>query len=160
MLSTLHTNNAIGVIPRLIDMGVDPFLIAPTLILAVGQRLVRRLCPDSRKKISLTGRAKEIIQEEVEHMPQALRTKVKKDMPGHIFQAEASPSCPKGTRGRIGAFEALAMTPELEQIILTGPSEAKIAEEARRQEMITMRQDGVVKVLAGIIGLEDLLEVI
>jgi len=68
--------------------------------------------------------------------------------------------CPKGTRGRIGVFEILIMTPELEKIILTAPSDAAIAEEARRQGMVTMRQDGIQKVLKGTIGLEELLEVI
>ncbi len=158
VLSTLHTNNAIGVVPRLIDMGVDPYLLPPTLILAVGQRLVRRLCEDSRKKVKITGRTREIISSEIEALPEPLASRSRKDIPAEIYQAEISSSCPKGTRGRIGVFETLSMTPELERIILSGPSEAKIQEEARRQGMITMRQDGILKVLAGRIGLEELLE--
>lgn len=160
VLSTLHTNNATGVIPRLIDMGVDPFLIPPTLILAVGQRLVRKLCPDSRKKIKLQGKVKEVILKEVEAMPGTIKETVKKELPSEIYQAEVSSSCPKGTRGRTGIFEVLAMTPELEKIILSGPSESKLDEEAERQEMITLRQDGIMKVLKGIMGLEELLEVV
>lgn len=160
VLSTLHTNNAIGVIPRLIDMGVDPFLIPPTLILAVGQRLARKLCADSRKKVKLQTKMKELISKEVEAMPEELRDKVRKSMPQEVYQSEASSSCPKGTRGRMGVFEVLSMTPELEKIILTGPSESRIAEEARRQGMITIKQDGILKVLRGLIGLEELLEVV
>lgn len=160
VLSTLHTNNAIGVIPRLIDMGVDPYLIPPTLILAAGQRLTRKLCADSRKKIKIQGKAKEFISKEIEAMPQDLREKLKKEVPSEIYQAEAGASCPKGTRGRVGIFEVLSMTPELEKIILTGPSESRINEEARRQGMITLKQDGILKVLKGIIGLEELLEVV
>ncbi len=158
VLSTLHTNNAIGVIPRLIDMGVDPYLIPPTLILAIAQRLVRTLCP-SRKKVKLAGRAKEIIMSEIETLPDAARDEFKK-LPQEICEAEMSAECPKGTRGRIGIFEVLSMTPELESIILTGPSEAKIAEEARRQAMVTMKQDGIIKVIKGVIGLEQLFETV
>jgi len=158
VLATLHTNNAIGVIPRLIDMGIDPFLIPSTLILAMAQRLVRKLCPDSRKKIKIEGRTKEIIAEEFEKIHPSLREEIK--IPDEIYQSEVSPSCPKGTRGRTGIFEMLAMTPQLEKIILSGPSESKIQEEAARQQMISMRQDGILKVIRGVIGLEELFEVI
>ena len=160
VLSTLHTNTATGVIPRLIDMGVDPYLIPPTLILAVGQRLARRLCEDSRKAVAISGRAKEIISKEIASMPENTRKEVEATLPEAIYQPEVSSTCPKGTRGRIGVFEILVMTPELEHIILTNPSEATIGEEARRQGVITMRQDGIQKVLKGLIGLEELLEVI
>ena len=160
VLSTLHTNNSVGVIPRLIDMGVDPFLIPPTLIMAVGQRLVRKLCPDSRKALKISGKAKETITAELAAMPADLRKAAEKISSGEIYQAEASAACPKGTRGRTAIFEALMMTPELEQVILSGPSETRIQEEARRQGMPTMRQDGVIKVLKGIIGFEELLEVV
>ncbi len=159
VLSTLHTNNSIGVIPRLIDMGVDPFLIPPTLILAVGQRLVRKLCEDSKKKVKLTGKVKEVITKEIEAMPLELRESIKSGASSEIYQAEVSSSCPKGTRGRMGIFEVLSMTPELEKIILSGPSEFKILEEAKRQGMITMKQDGIMKVLKGVVGFEELLEV-
>lgn len=160
VLATLHTNNAIGVIPRLIDMGVDPFLIAPTLILAIAQRLVRKLCPDSRKSIPLEGKVKERFMAEIGAMPERLQKSVKASIPAEIFRAEASPVCPKGTRGRMGIFEVLAMSSELEHIILTEPSESKILNEAARQGMVTMKQDGVMKVLAGVIGYEELIEVI
>ncbi len=158
VLSTLHTNNAIGVIPRLIDMGVDPFLLPATLILAIGQRLARTLCPESRKKVKVAGRIKDIITSELAALPDTLGAS--KKVPQEIYEAEVSSECPKGTRGRIGIFEALSMTPELESIILTGPSETKIAEEARRQGMITMKQDGILKVLKGVIGLEQLFEIV
>lgn len=160
VLSTLHTNNAVGVVPRLIDMGIDPYLIPTTLILTIGQRLVRKLCADSRKNIKNTGRIKEIIAKAVDEMPPAVREAAKKNFPSEIYQPATSPNCPRGTRGRIGIFEVLAMTPELEKIILSAPSEAKIQEEAKRQVMLTMKQDGILKVLDGIIGLEELLEAV
>ncbi|MBI4225184.1 MAG: type II/IV secretion system protein [Candidatus Sungbacteria bacterium] len=160
VLSTLHTNNAIGVIPRLIDMGVDPFLITPTLILAIGQRLVRRLCPDSRKKVPLTGSIRDAILREIETMPEQVKQQTLASLPEFIYQSEVSPTCPKGRRGRVGIFEMLSMTPQLEQIILSEASEANILNEAQRQEMLTLRQDGILKVLEGSIGYDDLLEVI
>jgi len=160
VLATLHTNNAVGVIPRLIDMGVDPFLIAPTLILAIAQRLVRKLCPDSRKILPLEGKMLEMVTAEIEAMPDALKKTVKETMSKQIFAAQSSPSCPKGTRGRMGIFEVLAMTPELERILLSQPSEQNIMEEARRQGMVTMKQDGIMKILKGVIGYEELVEVI
>ncbi len=160
VLATLHTNNAIGVIPRLVDMGVDPFLIAPTLILAIAQRLVRKLCPDSRKTFTLEGTIKDVIMEQVDTLPDELQKSVKATMPNEIYGAESSPVCPKGTRGRIAVFEVIAMTPELEQIILKDLSEVNITQEAMRQGMITMKQDGIIKILKGIIGYEELIEVI
>jgi len=161
VLSTLHTNNSIGVIPRLIDMGIDPFLLAPTLIMAIGQRLTRKLCVDSRKAMPLEGEPKAIIEAEIAAMPEEAKKRAVAAMKkGDIYQPQVSSTCPKGTRGRIGIFETLIMTPQLEKIILEGPSEAKIQAEAVRQGMISMKQDGVLKVLDGIIGFEELLEVV
>lgn len=161
VLSTLHTNNVIGVIPRLIDMGVDPFLIPSTLILAVAQRLVRRLCPESKKKVKISSKVKDIVDKELSLIPAEAKENFQKLAETQVvYQPEVSPICPKGFRGRIGIFEVLAMTPQLEKIILESPSETKIQQEARRQDMITMRQDGLKKVLRGMIGIEELLEVV
>lgn len=159
VLSTLHTNNAIGVIPRLIDMGIDPFLIPSTLVLVIGQRLVRTLCQDSKKPLPVEGRVKEMLDREISLMPTDIQKTMK--LPKQVYQALPSALCPKGTRGRIGVFEMLAMTPELERLILEEqPSEAHIAQEAQRQGMLTMRQDGMLKVLAGTVGVEELSEVV
>lgn len=156
VLSTLHTNNSIGVIPRLIDMGVDPFLIPSTLALAIGQRLVSTLCEDSKKAIPVEGNVREFLEKEIAGMPENIRKTIQ--LPKQIFQALPSAACPKGTRGRMGVFEVLAMTPELERLILEKqPSEVKIGEEAARQNMITMRQDGILKVLEGKVGIEELM---
>lgn len=158
VLSTLHTNDAVGVIPRLIDMGVDPFLIPATLVLAIAQRLPRTLCGESKQPIQVAGKVRELIETEIAAMPEAIRASVK--LPENIYEALPSGTCPKGTRGRIAVFELLAMTKELEAVILKEPSETKIKKEAERQNMITMRQDGILKVCAGTIGLEELFEVV
>jgi type IV pilus assembly protein PilB len=158
VLSTLHTNTSTGVIPRLIDMGVDPFLIPATLILAIGQRLVRTLCEESRKEIPIEGHVADVIKTDIAEMPTQAQNEVQ--VPSIIYQALPSATCPKGTRGRLAVFEVLQMTPELEHIILNEPSEATITAEAKRQGMITMRQDGIKKVLSGRVGLEELAEVV
>mgnify|MGYP001574587216 FL=1 len=160
VISTLHTNDVVGVIPRLVDLGVDPFLIAPTLILTIGQRLVPKLCAESRKAIELTGRVKEVMSEEVGGMPENGKKEANLPAVKEIYQAQTSGVCPKGTRGRIGVFEVLETTPQLAKIILEGGSALKIQDEANRQGMVSMHQDGILKVLKGIIGLEELKGVI
>lgn len=156
VLSTLHTNNAVGVIPRLIDMGVDPFLLPATLNLAIAQRLARTLCADSRKEIKLEGKIKQKIEKETAGFPENEVI----EMPKVIYEALPSVTCPKGTKGRMAVNEVLTMTDELEEIILKkGASQLAIEKEALRQGMVTMRQDGIKKVLMGKLGLEGLSEV-
>jgi type IV pilus assembly protein PilB len=154
VFSTLHTNNAAGVIPRLVDMGVDPFLIAPTILLAIAQRLARTLCPDSRKEIPITAPIKERIEQEMAEMPATVKKTI--EIPEKIYQGVPSPFCPQGARGRTGIFEILKETPELENVILTNPVKAAIMKEARRQGMLTMREEGLLKLFNGTIGFEEM----
>jgi len=153
VFSTLHTNNAIGIVPRLIDMGVDPFLIAPTLLLAIAQRLVRTLCPDSKKEIPLTGAIKERVEKEMMDIPLEIKKNFK--IPDKIYQGIPSAVCPQGAKGRVGVFEILRKTPELENIILTNPAESEIMKEARKQGMFTIREEGLVRLFNGTIGFEE-----
>jgi len=154
VFSTLHTNSAMGVVPRLVDMGIDPFLIAPTLVLSIGQRLVRTLCPDSRKSIPVIGTVKEKIEKEMLEFPDEIRANVK--IPEIIYQGMPSPSCPQGAKGRTGVFEVLMESPQLENIILSNPVEPEIMKEARRQGMLSMREDALLKIFDGTVGLEEL----
>jgi type IV pilus assembly protein PilB len=158
VLSTLHTNNAIGVIPRLIDLGISPFLIPYSLSVAIGQRLVRRLCDKCKREVKPTKEVRDLILEEVEKLPEEEKKKLKISQNFKIYEAVGCDECNKiGFSGRVGIFEILEMTKNLEEIILKEPSEAKILEEARRQGMITMRQDGILKVLKGITTIEEVL---
>lgn len=154
VLSTLHTNNAIGVIPRLVDMGVEPFLIAPTLLLAIGQRLVRTLCPDSKKEIDFSGPVKEKILKDIKDLPPAVKDKFK--IPDRVYQGVPSGTCPQGFKGRLGVFEILTKTPQLENIIFTNPVDAEIFKEARRQGMMTMKEAGILRFFNGEIGIEEI----
>jgi type IV pilus assembly protein PilB len=158
VLSTLHTNNALGVIPRLIDLGVSPFLIPYALSIAIAQRLVRRLCDKCKKEVKPTKEIKNLILAEIEKLPEGGKENLKIPQNFKIYDAVGCDECHHvGFSGRIGIFEVLEMTKNLEEIILKEPSEAKLLEEARRQGMITMRQDGILKVLKGETTIEEVL---
>jgi len=156
VLSTLHTNNAAGVVPRLVDMGIDPYLIAPTLLMVIGQRLVRKLCPDSRREKILEGAFKEIAQNELKNMPDEARKKITSF--DRIYEGVSSPSCPMGSKGRVGIFEVLYKTSALESLILTKPSEQDILKESRKQGMTTIKEDGLIKMLNGFISFDEFLK--
>ena len=159
VLSTLHTNNAIGVIPRLVDMGVQPFLLPSALNVALAQRLVKRLCSDCKKEVEPSEPVKKIILDTINSIQEVNRPKILAKF--KIYKPQGCPKCSnKGTKGRIAIFEILEMTPQLEEIIISEPTESKILSEAKRQNMITMFQDGILKVLDGIIGFEELTQVV
>jgi len=159
MFSTLHTNNALGVIPRLIDLGVPPFLLAPSLNLMIAQRLLGRLCSNCKKEKNANEIEEKLIDENLKNLPSEIKNKFKK--PYKLWYVEPNKSCEicngKGVLGRVAIFEILKMTKELSQIITKGFEEAMLEEEARRQGMITMRQDGIMKALQGEVSLEEVL---
>jgi type IV pilus assembly protein PilB len=158
VLSTLHTNNAIGVIPRLMDMNVDSFLIPSSLNLVVSQRLVSRLCEKCKKSEEAPASVVEIIKRELDKLPDSVKSSIKAKEPFTIYKPVGCPACKnKGISGRVGLFEILQMTKELERIINTEMSEAKILGEAKRQGMISLRQDGIIKALEGSVGIDEVL---
>ena len=140
-------------IPRLVDMGVDPYLIAPTLIAAIGQRLVRRLCPGAGQPVPLTESMKGLLEREFSDLPAEFR----KDLPPFetFYRAAPTPDCPNGTRGRLAVFEFLRMDPDLEHVVLTQPTEESVYAAARAKGMLTMREDAIMKALAGDIPFEE-----
>lgn len=161
LLSTLHTNNAIGVIPRLIDMGVEPFLLPSSLLLMIAQRLIRRLCDSCKEKIEAPKIVRDIILSAIEEMSDEEKKQNDLKEPFYIYRGKGCNKCgQKGTKGRIGIYEALGMTPELEEIILHNVSETSLTVEAKRQGMISLKQDAVVKALKGLISMEEAMEVI
>jgi len=160
VLSTLHTNNAIGVIPRLMDLGIDSFLIPPSLNLMIAQRLARKLCPDCKERVVASEREQQIIDEVLASLPKEDRERLSYQRPYYIYKSKGCDTCnKKGYLGRVGIFEILKMTFELEQIILSEPSQEKLLAEAKRQGMITLQQDGIIKVLEGMISLEEVLSI-
>jgi len=155
VLSTLHTNNVMGVIPRLIDLGVAPFLIPSGLTIALAQRLARMLCPHCKKKVVAKPNIQEMIFKEMADLDDVTISK-----PVEIYIPQGCRKCGhSGYSGRVGVFEVLEMTSQLADIILKEPSTSKIREEAKRQGMATMKQDGIIKAMEGTTSIEEVFRV-
>ena len=152
VFSTIHTNTASGAIPRLIDMGVDPFLVAPTL--AGGQRLVRKLCKGAGKPYPITESVKLSLEKQFSDLPEQYRSKLPEFK--EFYTASPTAECANGTRGRTAVFEILRMNKDLEQVVLTNPVEEKIYEAARKNGMLTMRENAIVKALSQDIPFEEI----
>lgn len=153
VLSTIHTNNAIGIVPRLLDMGVEPYLIPPVLVLGIAQRLVRTLCPGGGKKVKVEGGMKEMLEKEFADLSPEQR----KDIPplNEVYRLEVTPECPAGTKGRIACFEVFDMTPELERAILARAGEEELNKIVRAQGMLTMKEDAIMKSARGEVPFEE-----
>jgi len=159
MLSTLHTNNAPSAILRLIDLGIEPFLICSSLILVVSQRLVRLLCPKCKQKVKAPEKAKELIINTIENLPEEIKKEVKIEKEIEIFEPKGCKQCNfQGFIDRTGIFEVLEIDDELRNLILKKPTEQEIFEIARKKGMITLREDGILKVLAGETTIEEVLK--
>ena len=163
VLSTLHTNDSIGVVPRLVDMGVEKYLIPPTLNVAAAQRLLRRLCPTCKLENKANVAEEKIINDALAEMPEQYQKELFSKSGYTVYKPNLKDPCKecggKAFKGRIGIFEMLEMTDQFEKIILGNLSESAMREEGKRQGMITMFQDGILKVLRGIVSLEELLEI-
>ncbi len=142
VLSTIHTNDAVGVIPRLIDMGVEPYLIPPVLILSIAQRLTRTFSsPDSAKEITISASERKQYETQLHSLPEKYRFKI----PDHAYEPMRTPASPTGLRGRMAVFEVLEMSSEIETIILDNPVDSRIWAAARAQGMFTMQEDAMIK---------------
>ena len=150
VLSTLHTNDSCGAPPRLLDMGVEPFLVSSALIGVLAQRLVRVLCPKCKEAYALPP-------ESLERLAIPIG-----DIKGKItaYKAKGCPACNQGYRGRVGAFELLVVTDEIRRLILDHAPAVEIQRVAREQGLATMLQDAVSKVLQGITSMQEALRVI
>lgn len=153
VFSTIHTNTAAGAIPRLVDMGVDPFLVAPTLISVIGQRLVRKLC-EPGKPIPVEDSIMEYLERQFADLPEEYKKKLPQFK--SLYHATPTKECPNGTRGRTGVFEILRMNKNIEQTVLKEPVEEKIFASARAGGMLTMREDAIIKALSGTIPFEEI----
>lgn len=154
VFSTIHTNNATGIVPRLIDMGIDPFLIPPVLILGVAQRLVRKICPGSGELTQVEGAVKDMFDKQFADLPADKKATlpVMKD----YLKLKSTDECPNGTRGRVAVFEMFKMNKEIEDVILKNPIDTEIYKAARNQGMITMKEHAIVKALNKEIPFEEI----
>jgi type IV pilus assembly protein PilB len=153
VFSTIHTNNAAGVVPRLIDMGVDPYLIAPTLELVIAQRLVRRLCDGAGKPIPVEGGLKAMFDAQFADLPEQYRAQLPPF--SQVYGISPTGDCPSGTRGRLGVYEMFTMDTELEQAILKSSDETAIYSITRARGMLTMKEDAIIKAINRQIPFEE-----
>ncbi len=160
MLSTIHTNDAVGVIPRLIDMGVEPFLIASALSTIVSQRLVRKLCDKCKQKKVLDEKTATMIRETLKGVSVADLEGVNLNGPLTVYEPKACSQCGEtGYKGRLGLYEVLPVEGRFQEAINKRLNVSELAKIAREEGMIDLKQDGMIKVLKGLTTLEEVLRV-
>ncbi len=153
VLSTIHTNNSIGIVARLLDMGVEPFLIPPVLILGMAQRLVKTLCKGGGKKVQVDKSTTEMFEEEFKDLPD----EYKAALPSlrEVYRIAPTPDCPSGIKGRVAVVETFEMIPELEKAILEKWPEQQMYATVRKKGMLTMREDAIIKSAEGMVPFEE-----
>lgn len=150
VLSTLHTNDAAGALPRLINMGVEPFLITTSINAIIAQRLVRKICEHCKTQIDVP---KPVVDDLLKVLGELKHPEPK------FFRGKGCDQCNEGYLGRVGIFEVLEMTEAVEQLAVSRAPASKIAETAIKEGMITMKQDGIIKVFEGVTTLDEVLRV-
>lgn len=160
VFSTLHTNNAAGTFPRLMDLGVNPKVITSSINVSMAQRLLRKLCPNCKKEVTLDEETKKLL---IDKVVGSIKDKTYMDgvQTEKMWTAVGCDKCNGiGYKGRTGVFEAIIADKEIEKAVMLNPSEREIRAAAEGQNMIDMRQDGVIKILQGLTSLDELRRVI
>ncbi len=161
VFSTLHTNDAAGAFPRLIDLGINSKILSSALSVIIAQRLVRRLCENCKKEIVLEGEMKTRIDKVIDSIFDKTQIPQKERELGKVWEAVGCEKCNKtGYKGRIGIYEGIEMNEAIEKVTEYGSSDREIALAAVPQGILTMEQDGVIKILKGITTLSELERVI
>lgn len=158
VLTTLHTNDAASALPRLINMGIEPFLITSSINLIIAQRLVRRICPKCREKADIPPALKEGIKKELDLIPK--NNKEDRDrFRGEIqfFRGRGCSECTEGFKGRLGIYELLVMNDEIESLAVSRRPASEIQTAAIKSGMLTMKQDGILKALDGLTTIDEIL---
>lgn len=157
VLSTLHTNNAAGAIPRLIDMEVEPFLLASSIDMIVAQRLVRKLCEQCKVPLQVPAETLQEITAELERSPVPAVKELAKG-PLAFFGPGSCEQCTDGYQGRLGIYEVITMSDTIAQLAIKQASGAEIEELARKEGMMSLRQDGILKALEGQTSIDEVLQ--
>lgn len=156
LFSTLHTNDAAGAVPRLVEMGVNAAILSAALNNILAQRLVRRLCDKCKQKEIASGQEKEFIKKIIASMPEDMRQKYKQQNQFEIFKPGSCQACNQtGYKGRVGIFEIIHIDKDLEKLVASSPSHAQIEDLAQNKGYTTMVQDGVIKILGGITSVAE-----
>ena len=165
VLSTLHTNSAAGAVPRLLDMEVEPFLMASTVNVIIAQRLVRTLC-SGKEKYFLNGQQLEMLSKEVD-LDRVAGFLAKEKITGKIsdwskvpfYKPSLDKDCPEGYKGRVGVHEILRVSEGIRNLIMGNATSDDIEKQAKKEGMMTMLEDGVVKCVQGVTTIEEILRV-
>ena len=159
VLSTLHTNDASGTLPRLINMGIEPFLITSSVNCIIAQRLVRKLCP----KCKVPAHIPELVQKDIDkELAQFNFPKSFSPEGGHykFFEGRGCGDCSQGYKGRIGIFEVMGVNEEIENLTVARRPSSELKAAAIKNGMVTMKQDGLIKALKGITSINEVLRVV
>ncbi|KKS19225.1 MAG: Type IV-A pilus assembly ATPase PilB [Parcubacteria group bacterium GW2011_GWC1_41_7] len=157
VLSTLHTNDSLGAIPRLLNLKVEKTLIPPSLRLIIAQRLVRRICTSCGKLVSPPEDLKKKILDIIANIPQHAKANIDVSNIQIYESGGGCEACHKsGYKGRVGVFELLRVTPAIEQVVYETPSEIKLFEVARKEGFVTLKEDGVLKLLQKLTTVEEI----
>jgi len=157
VLSTLHTNDASGALPRLINMGIEPFLITSSINEIIAQRLVRRICPKCKEEMKVPQSLLAEIKAELDLIPKSNKqdcARIKTEM--KFYHGVGCDECNQGYRGRVGIFEVLRMTDKIEELAISRRSANEIMQASIEDGMITMRQDGILKCLEGATTIDEI----
>ena len=155
VISTLHTNDSAGAAPRLIDMGVEPFLLVSSINLIIGQRLTRKICEECKEEVKIPAGEMTKIAAEIAKMPATERNELKSKKI-RLFQGKGCKACNgTGYKGRIGLYELLSISPKIKEMIVKNTPSALIKEMAVAEGMKTMLQDGLIKAISGITTIEE-----
>ena len=155
VFSTLHTNDAVGAIPRLIDLGIKPPVIAPAINLLMAQRLLRRVCPKCAKKRLLTKEELQNFKKILNNLPSRVKLEKELNEKTQILQAQGCKNCHNGYSGRIAVLELFQINDEMEDLILNSPTEIQIKTAAKKAGFVAMMQDAVIKIINGITTVEE-----
>jgi type IV pilus assembly protein PilB len=147
VLATLHTNNSIGVVPRLVDMGVDPYLIAPTLVLSIAQRMAQTFVKGKGVPVPIDGALAGLVEKQFADLPAQFRPDITPD--SRLY--EIPKTSDSAMHGRIPVFEMFRVDRGLQEIILKEPNENAIYDYVRNKGMLTMREDALIKSMKGLI---------
>jgi type IV pilus assembly protein PilB len=159
VLSTLHTNTAIGAVPRLIDMGVEPFLLASSLRMVIAQRLVRKICENCREEIQISESIKNRVAEEIKNISPEELKKYEIDLNAglHFFKGKGCKKCGNlGLKGRVAVYEVVPISEAMKEIIIEKKgNDSLLTQERDKEKIVTMKQDGLLKLLKGITTIEE-----
>jgi type II secretory ATPase GspE/PulE/Tfp pilus assembly ATPase PilB-like protein len=134
-------------------MGVDPYLIAPTLVLSIAQRLARVIAPGAKKEVPMDDVLKTMLEKQFSDLPEEYKKEL--SIGNSFFEAQPTPECPSGTRGRVAVYEMYAVDKEMQGVILKNPVESEIYAVARKNGMLSMREDALVKCSEGTVPLQE-----